>query len=79
MSIAALKQRYGGQVCLVGGIDVDMLSRGTPQEVTLETQRILAAAAPGGGYIAGSSNSIPYYCQSRNVAAMRRAVAQYRV
>lgn len=75
MDIAFLKQRYGGQVCLVGGIDLDLLSRGTPAQVADCTRAVLAAAAPGGGYIAGSSNSIPYYCQARNVAAMRRTVA----
>jgi hypothetical protein len=77
MDIRLLKQRYGGQVCLVGGIDLDLLSRGTPEQVVECTRQVLAAAAPGGGYIAGSSNSIPYYCQARNVAAMRRAVARY--
>jgi uroporphyrinogen decarboxylase len=77
MDIRLLKQRYGGQVCLVGGIDLDLLSRGSPEEVETCTREVLAAAAPGGGYIAGSSNSIPYYCQAQNVAAMRRAVARY--
>jgi uroporphyrinogen decarboxylase len=77
MDIRLLKQRYGGQVCLVGGIDLDLLSRGTPEQVEACTRQVLAAAAPGGGYIAGSSNSIPYYCQAKNVAVMRRAVARY--
>jgi uroporphyrinogen decarboxylase len=77
MDIAGLKRRYGGQVCLVGGIDLDLLSRGTPQAVEECTRRVLAAAQPGGGYIAGSSNSIPYYCQAANVAAMRRAITRY--
>lgn len=77
MDIELLKQRYGGQVCLVGGIDLDLLSRGTLEEVRTETQRVLKLAAPGGGYIAGSSNSIPYYCHARNVAAMRRAAAEF--
>lgn len=77
MDIAQLKRRYAGQVCLVGGIDLDLLSRGTPAQVDECTRQVLAAAAPGGGYIAGSSNSIPYYCQAPNVAAMRRAVARY--
>ena len=77
MDIAKLKQHCGGQVCLVGGIDLDLLSRGTPEQVEECTRHVLAAAAPGGGYIAGSSNSIPYYCQAKNVAAMRSAIAHY--
>jgi hypothetical protein len=77
MDIRQLKQRCGGQVCLVGGIDLDLLSRGTPAQVEECTRQVIAAAAPGGGYIAGSSNSIPYYCRAENVAAMRRAVARY--
>lgn len=79
MDIRQIKQMVGNQICLVGGIDLDLLSRGTPAEVERCTRQVLAAAAPGGGYIAGSSNSIPYYCQVRNVAAMRRAVAQFGV
>jgi uroporphyrinogen decarboxylase len=77
MDIGYIKKCYGERVCLVGGIDLDLLSRGTPAQVEECTRQVIAAAAPGGGYIAGSSNSIPYYCQAGNVAAMRRAVARF--
>jgi len=74
MDLAELKRRYGGHVCFVGNISVDSLSRGTPEDVERLVKRAIAAAAPGGGYIAGSSNSIPYYAQPKNVRAMQRAI-----
>jgi hypothetical protein len=77
MEIGDLKQRYGDRLCLVGGIDLDLLSRGTPPEVDRLVHGIIQKAAPGGGYIAGSSNSIPYYCQAANVRAMQQAIHHY--
>lgn len=77
MDIGQLKQRYGHNLCLVGNISLDTLSRGTPEEVEALVKDAIATAAPGGGYIAGSSNSIAYYCRAENVRAMRRAVSKY--
>jgi hypothetical protein len=37
----------------------------------------VSVAGPGGGYIAGSSNSVPYYAQPENVCAMQRAIRAY--
>ena len=77
MDLAALKQRYGKTLCLVGHINVDTLSRGTPQEVDDLVRQAIHTAAPGGGYIAGSSNSIPYYANPANVQAMCAAIQNY--
>ena len=33
MNIADVKQRYGNKLCLIGNIDVDLLSRGTVNEI----------------------------------------------
>ena len=77
MDLALLKQRYGMNLCLCGHINVDTLSRGTPIEVETLVRQAISIAGPGGGYIAGSSNSIPYYCRPENVRAMRSAIHQY--
>jgi hypothetical protein len=77
MDLGLLKRRYGGALCLVGHISVDTLSRGAPHEVEALVQQAIATAAPGGGYIAGSSNSIAYYCRAENVRAMQRAILRY--
>lgn len=77
MDLAELKRRYGRRVCLCGHISVDALSRGTPQEIDQLVQRAIHIAAPGGGYIAGSSNSIAYYCKPENARAIQQAIMKY--
>ena len=70
MDIVELKKRLGGRLALIGNVDVDTLSRGTPEEVVKETRRLLREVAPGGGYCLASSNSIPYYVPVENWIAM---------
>jgi uroporphyrinogen decarboxylase len=77
MDLAALKQRYGSGLCLIGHIDVDTLSRGTPEATEQLVRDAIRVAGPGGGYIAGSSNSVPYYARAENVRAMARAIQAY--
>jgi len=77
MDLAAMKARYGQKLCLVGHINVDTLSRGTPAEVDELVRQAIETAGPGGGYIAGSSNSIPYYADPVNVRAMSDAILKY--
>lgn len=77
MEISELKQRYHGEVCLCGNISVDALCRATPQEIDTLVYNAIQVAAPGGGYIAGSANSIPYYARPDNVIAMQRAIRKY--
>jgi len=77
MDLALLKQRYGKNLCLCGHINLDTLSRGTPQDVEVLVKQAIAVAAPGGGYIIGSSNSIPYYANPANVRAMCTAIQDY--
>ncbi len=77
MDLALLKKRYGGNLCLVGHISVDALSRGTPEEVDALVKQAITVAAPCGGYIAGSSNSVPYYAKPENVRAMQTAIWNY--
>lgn len=79
MDLAELHHRYGGEVCFCGNISVDTLSRGTPQEVDALVRQAIHTAAPGGGYIAGSANSIPYYAKAENVLAMQQAIKNYGV
>ena len=70
MDIRRVKQDYGRRVALIGNVDVDLLSRGTPEEVSARTLQLLRDIAPGGGYLLGSSNSIPNYVPLANYLAM---------
>lgn len=73
MDIAEVKTRYGDRFCLIGGVDVDLLARGTPEEVRAAVHRNIEAAGTGGGYCVGSGNSIPEYVKLENYRAMLSA------
>ena len=70
MDLAEVKKRYGDRLCLVGNVDVDMLARGTEEEVREQVRKNIAAAWNGTGYCAGSGNSIPEYVKYENYMAM---------
>ncbi len=77
MDLGEVKRRYGDRICLVGHISVDRLSRGTPAEIDDLVRRAIEVAGPGGGYIAGSSNSVASYCKAENVRAMADAIQKH--
>lgn len=78
MDIARLKQQYGSRLTLMGNIDcAHLLCFGTPQEVAVETRRVIQAAAPGGGFILTSSNSIHGGVRLENYLAMLETARQY--
>ncbi len=74
MDILDVRSRYGDRLSLCGGIDLDLLSRGTPAEVRSLTLKLLHELAPSGGWCAGSSNSIPEYVSTENYRAMVDAI-----
>lgn len=73
MEILEVKQRAGGKLSVVGNIEVDLLARGTPEQIEEEVKDRLRRVAPGGGYCLGSSNSVPEYCSMENYIAMLNA------
>ena len=78
MDIAEVKQKIGDQVCLLGNIDCQSLlcneSTERVEEVVRDTIKI---AAPGGGYILSSSNTIHPDVKAENAIAMFRAARKY--
>jgi len=74
MDIAKLKQRYGQHLTLMGNVDcAHLLTFGTTEQVQAETRRIIQAAAPGGGFVLTSSNSIHSGVPVENYLAMLEA------
>ncbi len=72
--IAELKAQYGDRIALVGNVDVDLLARGTPEQVRAWVRDLIRQVGPGGGLAVGSSNSITNYCQLENYLAMLEEV-----
>lgn len=77
MDIKKVKARVGKRLCLLGNIDMDMLARGTPEQVTELVKQNLREVAPGGGYCVGSSNSVSDFVKLENYNAMRETVLKY--
>ncbi|MGI6376655.1 MAG: uroporphyrinogen decarboxylase family protein [Anaerolineae bacterium] len=62
-------------LALEGGIDSHLLTLGSPAEVRAETLRVLRLLAPGGGYIAGPDQAMPW--PQANYDAMMATVQAY--
>ncbi len=62
--------RFGKRIAVIGGVDMDILARGTEAQVRARTRQILKACASSGSYILGSGNSIANYIPPRNYLAM---------
>jgi uroporphyrinogen decarboxylase len=75
--VEAFKQRWGTRIAVLGGVDVDLLSRGTEDAIRHRTNQILTACAPGGGYACGSGNSIANYIPAANYLAMIQTIHRF--
>lgn len=79
VDIAEVKRLVAGRAALVGNIEINTLSSGTPAEVEQLTRETIRQIAPGGGYILSSSNSLTRSCRVENVLTMVKACKKYGV
>lgn len=77
MALADVKQRYGERLCLIGNVDVDLLARGTTEQVRQMVRQSIEQAGYNGGYIVGSGNSIPDYVNFDNYMALLKAARDF--
>ena len=60
----------GDKIAFLGGVDIDLLSRGSVEDVKQRTRQLLRECAPGGGYALGSGNSVTNCLKPENYLAM---------
>jgi len=77
VDIAAVKRDYGGRLCLLGNVDLNILGMSTPEDVDAEVRWLIQHIGPGGGYIVTCGNSLAGYLKPENVIALSRAVQKY--
>lgn len=77
VDIRAMKREYGDRVCLLGNVDLNLLTLGSPQEVDNEVLELIRDVGPGGGYILTSGNSLASYLNPECVIAMVQAAKKY--
>jgi uroporphyrinogen-III decarboxylase len=70
MDICRLKKDYGARITLWGGVAVENLVGGTPDDVRADVRRSMACAKPGGRFILGSSHSVAVGTRYDNFMAL---------
>jgi len=76
MDIRDMKRRLGATLALCGGVEVDLLARGSKDEICGLVRGLIKDVGSQGGWCAGSSNSIPEYVPVENYTAMVRTVLE---
>jgi uroporphyrinogen decarboxylase len=64
-------RRWGDRIAILGGVDMDVLGRGTEEEVRARTRQILeVCGVKGTGYCLGTGNSVANFIPVQNYLAM---------
>ena len=63
-----------GRIAVLGGMDLDFVTRKTPEEITQRAKAMLERASECGGYALGTGNSVPASVPFENYLAMIKAV-----
>lgn len=70
MPVDEFQARYGQRIGVLGGVDVDILGRGSAEQVRAEVRRLIDVCHPRGRFAIGSGNSIPSYIPVENYLTM---------
>ncbi|HEY64151.1 MAG TPA: hypothetical protein G4O02_06225 [Caldilineae bacterium] len=77
MDLAEVKARYGDKLVLWGGVRVENLVSGTPEDVWRDVEYAMRVGPPGGGYIFGTTHSVAVGTKYDNFMAMLDAYHQW--
>ena len=77
MTLPELQNRYRGQLCFWGGVDVDTLVAGTEEQVVEEVRIACESAPREGGLVLTCGNSVMVGVNYGNYMAMLRAAKAY--
>lgn len=69
--------RYADRIGVLGGVDIDVLTRASEEELRAYVRNLLDQCAPGGRFALGSGNSIPSYIPLNNYLAMQDEALMY--
>ncbi|HOJ33103.1 MAG TPA: uroporphyrinogen decarboxylase family protein [Candidatus Hydrogenedentes bacterium] len=70
LPVEVFQERYGSRIGVLGGVDINILAAGTPQDVRKRTRFLMETCGKRGRYAVGSGNSIPSYIPVPNYLAM---------
>jgi uroporphyrinogen decarboxylase len=70
MPAEEFQARYGDRIAVLGGVDLNILGAGSPDDVRRRTRELIEVCGGRGRYAVGSGNSIPSYVPVENYIAM---------
>lgn len=73
------QKQYGDRIAVLGGVDINILTSGSPEDVRYRTRSLIEQCGSIGRFGVGSGNSIPDYVPLENYLAMiaeRQKIAQ---
>ncbi|MGD9495821.1 MAG: uroporphyrinogen decarboxylase family protein [Armatimonadota bacterium] len=68
--VAEFKRPCGDRLAAIGGIDTDVISRGSDAQARAYTRRVIEQCAPGAGWALGTGNLVASYILVANHLAM---------
>lgn len=68
--VESVHARYGRRIALLGGVDVDLLARGSEAQVRRRTRQLLDQLGDSGTWCLGTGNSVANYIPVSNYLAM---------
>ena len=77
MPVEDFYEKYHDRIAVIGGIDVDFITRKTPEEIKERSKKMLERVASRGGYALGTGNSVPEYIPVDNYLAMLSAAYEF--
>lgn len=72
ITVAGLREKLGGRLCLCGNLDCGLMLSGTPEQVYASAADIIAQGN-GSPFVFGNSNAVVYDTPKENYDAMLRA------
>jgi len=76
--MAEVAKALGDRVCYSGNLDpIEVLMKGTPEQITAEVERILKTCAPTGGYLFCTGEMNPRDVPEENMRALVAAVRRF--
>ena len=70
MPVQDFQITYGDSIAVLGGLDLNILSGGTPAQVRAQTRLLLETCGARGRYALGAGNSVPSYVPVENYLTM---------
>jgi uroporphyrinogen decarboxylase len=77
MPVTRFKEKYGGRIAVLGGVDMDKLTLLPVEEFRPYCRHVLEDCMTGGGYALGTGNSPATFVRLENFYAMHEIGLAY--